>query len=261
MVPREAGEAAGWFDESLFGTEDHDLWIKVLERGYRAVYTARPLCVYSRTEGSISLNVARQAAKTRTYRAALERGRLALNQRGSRAPSCATTAPWSWSPSVLDGDAPAALLEAAAAGVGRGHAAAPLGRMGRRAEKRRRARPAAPFGAGVATRVPTRSIALQLAVASTSSSIAPMSSQRVPGGVVHELPADLREALIANPTALDAWKDITPLARNEFICWVEDAKQETTRERRIRRTQEELEEGQRRPCCWPGCAHRERTGR
>jgi hypothetical protein len=88
-----------------------------------------------------------------------------------------------------------------------------------------------------------------------------VSSQQVPGGVVHQLPADLRTALIANTTALDAWKGITPLARNEFICWVEDAKQETTRERRIRRTQEELEEGQRRPCCWPGCTHRERTGR
>jgi Bacteriocin-protection, YdeI or OmpD-Associated len=89
----------------------------------------------------------------------------------------------------------------------------------------------------------------------------PVSGQQVPGGVVHTLPADLRRALIANATALDAWKDITPLARNEFICWVEDAKQETTRERRIRRTQEELEEGQRRPCCWPGCKHRDRTGR
>ena len=89
----------------------------------------------------------------------------------------------------------------------------------------------------------------------------PVSSPRVPGGVVHKLPGDLREALIANPTALDAWKDITPLARNEFICWVEDAKQEMTRERRIRRTKEELEEGQRRPCCWPGCKHRERTGK
>ena len=88
-----------------------------------------------------------------------------------------------------------------------------------------------------------------------------MSGPRVPGGVVHKLPGDLRNALIANPTALDAWKDITPLARNEFICWVEDAKQEMTRERRIRRTQDELEDGQRRPCCWPGCDHRERTGR
>jgi len=89
----------------------------------------------------------------------------------------------------------------------------------------------------------------------------PVSSVRVPGGVVHKLPGDLRQALAANPTALDAWKDITPLARNEFICWVEDAKQAMTRERRIRRTQEELEEGQRRPCCWPGCAHRERNGK
>ena len=57
---------------------------------------------------------------------------------------------------------------------------------------------------------------------------------------MHKLPADLREALAANPTALASWTDITPLARNEFICWVEDAKQHTTRERRIRRTQEEF---------------------
>jgi Bacteriocin-protection, YdeI or OmpD-Associated len=88
-----------------------------------------------------------------------------------------------------------------------------------------------------------------------------VSGPRLPGGVVHKLPADLREALIANATALDAWKDITPLARNEFICWVEEAKQQTTRERRIRRTGEELEEGMRRPCCWPGCKHRERNGK
>lgn len=45
-----------------------------------------------------------------------------------------------------------------------------------------------------------------------------MGGQRVPGGVVHELPADLRAALIANATALALWKDITPLGRNEFIC-------------------------------------------
>ncbi|MFE3543561.1 YdeI/OmpD-associated family protein [Nocardia sp. NPDC059177] len=88
-----------------------------------------------------------------------------------------------------------------------------------------------------------------------------MSSKGVPGGVVHELPDDLRTALLGNAVALAAWRDITPLARNEFICWVTDAKQATTRERRIRRTQEELADGQRRPCCWPGCAHRERTGR
>lgn len=94
-----------------------------------------------------------------------------------------------------------------------------------------------------------------------AANLTSVGSQRVPGGVVHKLPADLREALIANDEALAAWTDITPLARNEFICWVDDAKQAVTRERRIRRTQEELEEGKRRPCCWPGCPHRERTGR
>jgi uncharacterized protein YdeI (YjbR/CyaY-like superfamily) len=87
-----------------------------------------------------------------------------------------------------------------------------------------------------------------------------VKAQRVAGGVVHDLPADLREALKADATALAAWEDITPLARNEFICWVEDAKQAVTRERRIRIALDKLDSGQRRPCCWPGCKHRERTG-
>lgn len=88
-----------------------------------------------------------------------------------------------------------------------------------------------------------------------------MSSPPLPGGVVHQLPDDLRSALTHDAAARAAWTDITPLARNEFVCWVEDAKQQATRERRIRRTVEELLEGRRRPCCWPGCTHRERTGR
>jgi uncharacterized protein YdeI (YjbR/CyaY-like superfamily) len=86
-------------------------------------------------------------------------------------------------------------------------------------------------------------------------------NEPLPGGVVHDLPEDLREGLTCDATALAAWLDITPLARNEFICWVEDAKQQKTRERRIRRTREELLDGMRRPCCWPGCSHRERTGK
>lgn len=89
-----------------------------------------------------------------------------------------------------------------------------------------------------------------------------MSTAELSTGVVHELPDDLATALRDHDAARAAWEDITPLARNEFICWVEDAKQDQTRTRRIRRTVEELgEEGKRRPCCWPGCSHRERTGR
>ena len=82
----------------------------------------------------------------------------------------------------------------------------------------------------------------------------------MPGGVVHKLPADLRTALVANTTALEAWNDITPSGPQRVHLLGRRRQAGETRERRIRRTQEELEEGQRRPCCWPGCtaprAHR-----
>jgi uncharacterized protein YdeI (YjbR/CyaY-like superfamily) len=74
-------------------------------------------------------------------------------------------------------------------------------------------------------------------------------------GKVHSLPADLRKAL-STPEVKAAWDDLTPLGRNEFICWVTSAKLDSTRERRIARTREELLQGKRRPCCWPGCPHR-----
>lgn len=79
---------------------------------------------------------------------------------------------------------------------------------------------------------------------------------KISEGTAHKIPLDMQEALRSNEEALELWEDITPLARNEFICWVEDAKQEKTRARRIQRTCEELLEGKRRPCCWSGCIHR-----
>lgn len=87
-----------------------------------------------------------------------------------------------------------------------------------------------------------------------------MSKHQIPGGTVHKIPADLLRALTRDPTALVAWNDITSLARNEWICWVEGAKLIETRSRRVKRTHTELTEGKRRPCCWPGCMHREKTG-
>lgn len=88
-----------------------------------------------------------------------------------------------------------------------------------------------------------------------------MSKQEIPGGTIHKLPADLQEELQSHPEALTAWHAITPLARNEWICWVESAKLIETRERRIERAQTELAEGKRRPCCWPGCIHRKKNGK
>ena len=81
-------------------------------------------------------------------------------------------------------------------------------------------------------------------------------TQKLSGGLVHELPADLIKAITETPELTDLWENLTPIGRNEFICWVEDAKQEKTRHRRIHRTVEELLEGKKRPCCWAGCIHR-----
>jgi len=77
-----------------------------------------------------------------------------------------------------------------------------------------------------------------------------------PHGTIHEAPDDLQAAVMADSKALALWEGLTPLGRNEFICWVEDAKQPKTRQRRIQRTCEELLEGKKRPCCWVGCIHR-----
>ncbi|MBR2534980.1 MAG: YdeI/OmpD-associated family protein [Hyphomicrobium sp.] len=78
----------------------------------------------------------------------------------------------------------------------------------------------------------------------------------IPAGVVHELPKDLRALLVSDADALAAWIDLTPLARNEWICWILSAKKQETRDRKITRIHEELLAGKRRPCCWPGCKHR-----
>jgi Bacteriocin-protection, YdeI or OmpD-Associated len=75
-------------------------------------------------------------------------------------------------------------------------------------------------------------------------------------GTVHAASEDLQVALRANPDVFALWQSLTPLGRNEFICWADDAKQVKTRERRIARTCEGLLEGKRRPCCWAGCIHR-----
>ncbi len=77
-----------------------------------------------------------------------------------------------------------------------------------------------------------------------------------PHGTVHQAGEDLQAALRADPQLLGLWEKLTPLGRNEFICWVEDAKQAATRERRIARLCQELAEGNKRPCCWVGCIHR-----
>jgi len=83
-----------------------------------------------------------------------------------------------------------------------------------------------------------------------------MAEDKVSEGTAHKLPADLRGALIADKEALTKWESLTPLARNEWICWVEFVKKAETRREHLERVVPELKEGKRRPCCWLGCPHR-----
>lgn len=83
-----------------------------------------------------------------------------------------------------------------------------------------------------------------------------MAMKNVSGGTVHEIPADLKKALVSDSKALALWEKLTPLARNEWICWTIFPKQEKTRKEHVERVISELKEGIRRPCCWIGCIHR-----
>lgn len=73
---------------------------------------------------------------------------------------------------------------------------------------------------------------------------------------MHKTPSDLQKALSDNQFAQKTWEDITPLARNEWICWVTSGKKAETRNIRITKAISKLKGGMRRPCCWAGCTHR-----
>ncbi len=83
-----------------------------------------------------------------------------------------------------------------------------------------------------------------------------MSKTTISSGTVHKTPDDLKKMLLSNPKTLSLWKDITPLARNEWICWVTSPKKIETRVHRIEVAKSKLNGGMRRPCCWQGCSHR-----
>lgn len=83
----------------------------------------------------------------------------------------------------------------------------------------------------------------------------------VASGVVHEVPSDLMKVLTSSAKVLERWNSLTPLARNEWICWVTIVKKDETRREHLRRVKEELLEGVRRPCCWPGCPHRRESAK
>src|ERR1700690_150853 len=81
-------------------------------------------------------------------------------------------------------------------------------------------------------------------------------AKTISSGTVHKIPPDLKKALSSDPKAVALWEGLTPLARNEWICWTTFVKQEKTRKEHVKRVVSELKDGMRRPCCWLGCIHR-----
>jgi teichuronic acid biosynthesis glycosyltransferase TuaG len=82
VVPRTLVEELGGFCEEILGTEDYDLWIRIVERGYRVVANREPLAVYRVGARSVSSRAGPMArALQTTFRRAIDRGNLTPRQR------------------------------------------------------------------------------------------------------------------------------------------------------------------------------------
>ena len=65
------------------------------------------------------------------------------------------------------------------------------------------------------------------------------------------VPRDLATALASAPQKIqDLWDDITPMARWEWVRWVNATKNPDTRGRRVDVSISKMESGKRRPCCF-----------
>lgn len=83
-----------------------------------------------------------------------------------------------------------------------------------------------------------------------------MNNNTIADGILHDVPEDMERMLISDAQILAKWNSLTPIQRNEWICWTTIVKKPETRTEHIKRMMTELPEGKRQPCCWQGCPHR-----
>lgn len=83
-----------------------------------------------------------------------------------------------------------------------------------------------------------------------------MPKEKAPAGPLHRVTSDIQAVLKKNKDVAAVWDTLTPLSKNEWICWVTIVKKKETREEHLVRLCEDIRRGKRRPCCWPGCPHR-----
>lgn len=65
-----------------------------------------------------------------------------------------------------------------------------------------------------------------------------------------DVPKDFQTALADAPNISEAWTDITPMARWEWVRWINATRNPETRKRRIEVGISKLRSGKRRPCCF-----------
>lgn len=83
-----------------------------------------------------------------------------------------------------------------------------------------------------------------------------MFKTKLADGTVHKLPEDMRKTISADKKMTATWESISPLARNEWICWTITCAKPETRAKHIVVMKDKMHKGERRPCCWVGCIHR-----
>ena len=88
-----------------------------------------------------------------------------------------------------------------------------------------------------------------------------MSQKTLYDGAFHKLPLQLKNELIIDKSVFKLWNKLTTLGRNEYICWVISVKKPETRKNHIDRVVTDLLAGKRRPCCWAGCPHRQKSNK
>jgi hypothetical protein len=93
--------------------------------------------------------------------------------------------------------------------------------------------------------------ALQRAAGISAGDTATVELAPTKGWPEPDVPEDLRRALAAAPQAIrDLWREITPMARWEWVRWVRATNNRETRRRRVEAIISKMKSGKRRPCCF-----------
>jgi hypothetical protein len=92
---------------------------------------------------------------------------------------------------------------------------------------------------------------LQQAAALSAGDTATLEIESLKDWPEPNVPKDLEAALAAAPRKIqDLWHGITPMARWEWVRWVNATPNPDTRERRVEVSISKMKSGKRRPCCF-----------